>query len=105
MKYLVLVLVFVLVVFSLLLSNVNQSSVGAGDVTITPTVASYLPMVIKPEATPGPNYVCSENFYNCDDFDYQVEAQEVYEFCLAQGAGDIHDLDRNNDGVACENLP
>ena len=28
-----------------------------------------------------------------------------YEFCIAQGAGDIHKLDQENDGLACESLP
>ncbi len=47
----------------------------------------------------------NEDFdYNCDDFKYQEEAQAVYEKCAKNGL-DIHGLDRNKDGVACQSLP
>ena len=42
--------------------------------------------------------------YNCDDFKYQEEAQKVYEKCAKNGL-DVHGLDRNKDGIACQNLP
>ena len=42
--------------------------------------------------------------YNCDDFKYQEEAQAVYEKCAKNGL-DIHHLDGNKDGVACQSLP
>jgi hypothetical protein len=42
---------------------------------------------------------CSYNVYNCSDFKTQKEAQKVFEICSI----DTHDLDRDNDGVACEN--
>ena len=42
--------------------------------------------------------------YNCSDFDYQEEAQKVYEKCAKNGL-DIHGLDGNKDGVACQSLP
>lgn len=48
---------------------------------------------------------CYDNIYNCDNFSTQAEAQECYEYCVSQGKGDIHDLDRDNDGIACEHLP
>ena len=41
---------------------------------------------------------CSYNIYNCSDFDSQEEAQNVFEIC----ENDVHDLDRDNDGIACE---
>jgi hypothetical protein len=41
---------------------------------------------------------CSYNTYNCSDFKTQKEAQKVFEMCSI----DIHDLDRDNDEVACE---
>jgi endonuclease YncB( thermonuclease family) len=46
--------------------------------------------------------ICSSNYYNCADFDTQAEAQAVMEFC---GSDDIHYLDGDDDGVACESLP
>ncbi len=42
--------------------------------------------------------------YNCDDFKYQEEAQAVYEKCAKNGL-DVHGLDRNKDGIACQSLP
>jgi len=41
---------------------------------------------------------CSHNIYNCSDFNSQEEAQKIFEQC----PNDVHDLDRDNDGVACE---
>ncbi len=44
------------------------------------------------------------NEYNCDDFNTQPEAQRFFE--KAGGPSeDTNDLDRNNDGQACEELP
>ncbi len=42
--------------------------------------------------------------YDCSDFDTQEEAQEFFE---DEGGpdDDSHNLDRDVDGVACENLP
>ena len=42
--------------------------------------------------------------YNCSDFKYQEEAQAVYEKCAKNGL-DVHGLDGNKDGVACQSLP
>ena len=38
---------------------------------------------------------------NCSDFSSWREAQDFYE---ANGPGDPHGLDRDNDGIACESL-
>ncbi|WP_410658576.1 excalibur calcium-binding domain-containing protein [Amycolatopsis sp. lyj-112] len=38
---------------------------------------------------------------NCEDFAYQEDAQAV----LDQDRSDPHDLDRDKDGIACENRP
>lgn len=45
---------------------------------------------------------CTSDALNCTDFQTQASAQACFNFCIAQGAGDIHKLDQNNDGVACE---
>jgi hypothetical protein len=47
---------------------------------------------------------CDKNQYNCEDFKYQDDAQEVYNNCGGTGH-DINRLDGNKDGVACESLP
>ena len=49
-------------------------------------------------------YVCDSNFYNCGDFSTPVEAQEIFEYCGGID-NDIHRLDGDKDGIACESLP
>ena len=48
--------------------------------------------------------ICSYNAYNCDNFQTWSEAQTVMEYCESQGKGDVHYLDGDDDGIACENL-
>lgn len=48
---------------------------------------------------------CSGNLYNCSDFKTHQEAQAVFDCCMAQIGKDVHKLDGNNDGMACESLP
>lgn len=46
------------------------------------------------------NPECSSDVYNCGDFSTHAEAQAVFDSCDT----DIHMLDRDSDGVACEGL-
>ena len=50
------------------------------------------------------NYNCIANIYNCSDFASYDQAMEVYEYCGGL-KNDIHRLDRDKDGSACESLP
>jgi len=74
--------------------------------TITPT-----PTITRtPTRTPTPTLPaavcdCSGDIYNCSDFSTQAEAQACYDYCWSLGCGDIHRLDGDNDGIACESLP
>ncbi len=45
---------------------------------------------------------CSYDRYNCSDFNTHSAAQACYNSCKP---GDIHRLDQDDDGVACESLP
>ena len=50
------------------------------------------------------NYViCASNVYNCDDFENRIEAQRVFDIC-GGATNDIHKLDGDNNGIACESL-
>jgi len=49
-------------------------------------------------------YNCSSDIYNCGDFTTQAQAQAVYDYCSPEGAGDVHGLDNDGDGVVCESL-
>ena len=56
----------------------------------------------EPEEFPT-EYICSTNVYNCDDFSTHAEAQEVFEYCGGI-SNDVHRLDGDDDGIACESL-
>jgi len=60
------------------------------------------PTTQQPQSTSG--YSCSANTYNCTDFSTHAEAQSVYEMCGGIN-NDIHRLDQDKDGDACESLP
>lgn len=75
--------------------------------TATATATMTRTATLTPTATatePAP-CSCSGNLYNCSDFSTQSEAQACFDFCRSQGHGDVHVLDTDNDGVACEALP
>ncbi len=48
--------------------------------------------------------ICSYNAYNCSDFSTHAEAQHAFEFCGGV-SNDVHRLDGDDDGSACESLP
>lgn len=56
------------------------------------------------EPTFKDSYICSYNAYNCDDFETHLEAQEIYGLCGGL-SNDVHHLDGDSDGSACEVLP
>lgn len=41
---------------------------------------------------------------DCDDFESWSEAQDFYERTMEKHGEDIHRLDRNKNGIACEHL-
>ncbi len=51
------------------------------------------------------NCSCGADTLNCSNFSTHKEAQACFDYCVSQGSGDIHKLDQNNDGDACESLP
>ena len=52
------------------------------------------------DTSAGAEYNCESDTYNCGDFVTQAEAQEVFEYC----GDDIHRLDADGNGLACESL-
>lgn len=64
------------------------------------------PAFIQPTAAP-PATACSCNgdTYNCPAFGSHAAAQACFDYCVSVGVGDIHRLDQDNDGNACESLP
>lgn len=49
-------------------------------------------------------YDCSRDIYDCADFERQSQAQEVLDYCLKNTGLDIHNLDPNLTGKACQSL-
>jgi hypothetical protein len=45
---------------------------------------------------------CRTDRYNCADFETRREARELYDCCMRKVSYDVHRLDRDADGVACE---
>jgi len=59
----------------------------------------------QPTATQALRFICNRDAYNCSRFSTQAAAQEVFNYCFNLGFGDIHRLDGDGNGVACESLP
>jgi micrococcal nuclease len=62
------------------------------------------PEAEEQHATDTSSYTCSSNKYNCTHFKTHAEAQAVFEQC-GGADNDVHKLDNNKDGEACESLP
>lgn len=71
--------------------------------TVTTTTPQYF-STSKTTAASGGNAVCdcSYNRYNCADFGGHAAAQACFNYCKSLGKGDIHRLDADKDGLACE---
>ncbi len=85
------------------------SSLGGKTISETTyfTVYSKTPVASPPPeetAPPTSGVICSYNAYNCSDFSTHAEAQRAFETCGGV-SNDIHRLDGDKDGAACESLP
>jgi len=69
-------------------------------ITLTPTITNT-PRPVT--ATPVGPCNCRGPRLTCNSFSSQRRAQQCYEFCWEQGYGDIFGLDKNGNGVACDN--
>jgi len=66
-------------------------------ILITFLIIKFVPFDKQETST---EYNCESDTYNCGDFVTQAEAQEVFEYC----GDDIHRLDADGNGLACESL-
>lgn len=62
------------------------------------------PIILPTTGTIPTKSDCSGNVYNCGDFSTHAEAQATYDYC-GGASNDIHGMDGDGDGVACESLP
>lgn len=61
-------------------------------------------IVVQPTVAAGGVCSCSGDTLNCGDFSSYTSANACFNYCISIGAGDIHRLDGNNDGSACDSL-
>jgi hypothetical protein len=61
-------------------------------------------MFTMPSSNSGGVCSCAGDTLNCTDFSTHASAQSCFDYCVSQGVGDIHKMDGNNDGNACESL-
>ena len=117
---------FAFIVVVLLLNQASPAAIGADgselylpaimraeDSTPTPTATHQPPP--PPTNTPIPTAtnqplpagcsICSYDAYNCSDFNTQSQAQSCHDYCWQQVGYDVHGLDADNNGEACESLP
>ena len=47
---------------------------------------------------------CTGDIYDCGDFSNKEDAQRIYDYCFNLTKNDIHNLDNDGDGIACEGL-
>lgn len=97
------------------LFGVSNSTAATATVTLPATYTPQTANTPLPDRTPAPPKTnsendtaavcsCTKNTYDCADFITQAEAQICFDSCY-DVAGDIHFLDSNKDGRACETLP
>jgi len=89
----------------------TATPMAAATMTSTPTPTRTA--TTRPTRTPTPTatYValapcsCSSNSLNCGDFSSHWAAQRCFDYCWQQRGYDVHRLDSDGDGDACESLP
>lgn len=69
---------------------------------LTGCTASRAVVLAVPEPEIKTVCSCRTDRYNCADFETRNEAQELYECCMRKAGYDVHNLDRDSDGLACE---
>jgi uncharacterized membrane protein YgcG len=47
---------------------------------------------------------CGYNAYDCSDFGSKSDANACFQYCRSQGKEDVHNMDGDNDGDACERM-
>ena len=101
----ILILLIILDIFLLAMTSDTKTNVKTESIQNKKTQHIIMPLeAANLKEQRDTSYICSYNAYNCDDFKTQSEAQKVYELCGGIN-NDVHWLDGDNDGIACEILP
>lgn len=94
--------IVILLGLSVSFARLNSSPAQAAH--LDQTAASKLPDLAIPPAQ-GAGCYCGSDIYECNNFDTKDDAQACLDYCKSVGRGDVHGLDIDNDGLACESLP
>lgn len=88
-------------------SNGALSTATDDSSTVPATTITSIPVTpaTNTNATGNAECYCASNKYNCGDFQTHQKAQNLYDCCLQKVGTDIHRLDKDKDGSACESLP
>jgi hypothetical protein len=77
-------------------------------VTVSPTIVPTATLTTPPQPTDvSPTHPpiavcdCSGDIYDCE-WAMQTMAQACFDYCMESGAGDVHGLDPDNNGKACQ---
>lgn len=87
-----------------LVSTISPTNTFLPTSTIPPLPTATIVIVIPTQPPAQTGCSCNGDTYNCSDFGSYSQAQSCYDTCVAQGRGDIHRLDSDGDGIACESL-
>lgn len=93
---------------SLAITPVSTGVIAPTETQIAFSTAPSSPTEAPPPPTPVLQSAvcpCDADSLNCSDFITQSQAQACFNYCMEQGQGDIHRLDRDNNGIVCESLP
>ena len=84
--------------------EVSNTDINLGTLFETGSVEDSM---IKRDPAGNPIFgaTCEQNVYNCADFKTQPQAQEVYDTCHTSDNPDRHGMDKDGNGVACQDLP
>ncbi|MFN8457431.1 MAG: hypothetical protein U0401_22690 [Anaerolineae bacterium] len=94
--------IFILAGMSIIFVQLNSTPAQAAQWD-RPANAPRPELAIPPAQ--GAGCYCSSDIYECYNFNTKDEAQACLDYCKSVGRGDVHGLDIDNDGLACESLP
>ena len=86
-------------------------SIPTATLSVFPTDTPFVlptqaPLTLQPTITPPARPCsCSDDTLDCSDFSSQSSAQSCMNYCVNLGQGDVHNLDADGNGLACESLP
>lgn len=103
-KVLVVSVILVIVLGGLLYWRQTREIKGSAEDYIIKQTGS--PQTTAQIVTSQKEYItCSIDSYNCSSFKIHKEAQKAYNYCMDRTGKDVHGLDGDQDGIACEILP